>query len=66
MKPKPRRALPVVAASPQEIAEMYGISRDTLYTYMRSGALRSSKVGTRRIITIADMDAFLDARREQG
>lgn len=57
------RNLPVVAASPAEIAEMYGISRDLLYQYMRSGQLPSAKVGTRRIIRIADMEAFLDARR---
>jgi excisionase family DNA binding protein len=57
------RELPVVAASPSEIAQMYGISRDLLYAYMRSGALPSVKVGGRRIIRIADMEAFLDARR---
>jgi excisionase family DNA binding protein len=57
------RELPVVAASPAEIALMYGISRDLLYQYMRSGQLPSAKVGGRRIIRIADMEAFLDARR---
>ena len=57
------RDLPIVAASPGEIAAMYGISRDRLYAYMRSGALPSAKVGARRIIRIADMDAFLDERR---
>lgn len=58
------RTLPVIAASPSEIADMYGISRPTLYLYMRTGALPSAKVGARRIIYISDMDAFLDARKD--
>lgn len=60
------RSLPVIAASPAEIADMYGISKPTLYIYLRRGELLSSKVGGRRIIYLADMDAFLDARRERG
>lgn len=58
------RTLPVIAASPAEIADMYGISKPTLYQYMRRGELQSSKVGGRRIIYLADMDAFLASRRE--
>lgn len=60
------RELPIVAASPAEIADMYGISRPTLYQAMRRGELKSAKVGARRVIYLSDMDAFLDARRETG
>lgn len=57
------RNLPVVAASPAEIVDMYGISKALLYQKLRTGEIPSSKVGTRRIIRIADMEAYLDERR---
>lgn len=66
MRPLTPRNLPVIAASPREIAAMFGIGKDLIYAALRSGELPSSKVGTRRIIKVADMEAFLDARRDRS
>jgi hypothetical protein len=66
MRPLTPRDLPVIAASPREIATMFGIGKDLVYAAMRSGDLPSSKVGTRRIILIEDMRAFLDARKDRS
>lgn len=55
------RDLPVAAVSPSEAEAMYGISRSVLYLHLRSGRLRSSKVGSRRIIRIIDLETFLDS-----
>lgn len=60
------RELPVIAAGPREIAAMFGVGKDLIYAAIRSGELPSSKVGTRRIILVEDMRAFLDARKEQS
>ena len=66
MRPLTPRNLPVIAAGPREIAAMFGIGRNLIYAAMRTGELPSSKVGTRRIILIKDMEAFLDARKDRS
>lgn len=66
MRPLTPRNLPVIAAGPREIAMMFGIGRNLIYAAMRTGELPSSKVGTRRIILIRDMEAFLDARKDRS
>ena len=66
MRPLTPRNLPVLAAGPREIAAMFGIGKDLIYAALRTGELPSSKVGTRRIIKVADMEAFLDARRDRS
>lgn len=66
MRPLTPRALPIVAASPRELATMFGIGKDLIYAAIRSGELPSSKVGTRRVIMVKDMEAFLDARRDHS
>lgn len=66
MRPLTPRNLPVIAAGPSEIAAMFGIGRNLIYAAMRTGELPSSKVGTRRIILIKDMEAFLDARKDRS
>lgn len=66
MRPLTKRDLPVIAAGPREIAAMFGIGKDLIYAAMRSGELPSSKVGTRRIILIEDMKAFLDTRKDRS
>jgi hypothetical protein len=50
------RELPVVAASPSEIAQMYGISRDLIYKYLRSGALLELSAEDERVIEFAPKD----------
>lgn len=66
MRPLTPRELPIVAASPRELATMFGIGKDLIYAAIRTGELPSSKVGTRRVIMVEDMKAFLDARRDRS
>jgi excisionase family DNA binding protein len=42
-----------------EAALITGLSRDLLYDQMRAGKLAFIKVGRRRVITRADLQAFL-------
>lgn len=48
-----------VAYSVVEVAERLSISRDLVYSALRSGELGSIKVGRRRLITEAHLQAFL-------
>jgi excisionase family DNA binding protein len=65
MRPLTPRDLPIYAASPREIAKMFGVGKDLIYAAISSGELPSSKVGTRRIIQVEDMKAFLENRKDQ-
>ena len=47
----------IIAVSPNEAARLCSIGRTTLYAALSSGELKSTKIGTRRLIT-------LDALRE--
>ncbi|KXF90265.1 helix-turn-helix domain-containing protein [Phaeobacter inhibens] len=51
------QATQVIAVSPNEAARLCSIGRTTLYAALSSGDLKSTKIGTRRLIT-------LDALRE--
>ena len=42
------------------------LSRSCLYVELSTGRLRSFKIGKRRLIAIADFDAWLAARRDAG
>jgi excisionase family DNA binding protein len=66
MRPLTPRDLPIIAGGARDIAKMFGVSKDLIYAACRSGELPSSKVGTRRIILVEDMKAFLDARRDRS
>jgi excisionase family DNA binding protein len=44
---------------PAKAAEMLGVCRDTVYELMRSGRLRSVKVGRARLIPLAAIGQFL-------
>lgn len=52
---------PRLAVSPAEAARLTGIGRTTLYEALGSGALRSLKIGKRRLITIEALKAWLAA-----
>jgi excisionase family DNA binding protein len=55
---------PRLAVSPAEAARLAGIGRTTLYEALGSGALRSFKLGKRRLITIEALKEWLaDAER---
>jgi excisionase family DNA binding protein len=45
-------------------AEMAGISRSLLYELIADGRLKSFKVGNRRLILRADLQAFLEGERD--
>jgi excisionase family DNA binding protein len=50
---------PRLAFSPHEAAELLGISRDLVFDLLRTGQLKSVKAGRRRLISRANLDAFL-------
>jgi excisionase family DNA binding protein len=48
-----------LAVSPGEAARLAGLGRTTIYDALGSGALRSIKIGKRRLITIEALRAWL-------
>lgn len=50
-----------LAVSPGEAARLSGLGRTTLYEAIVSGALRSLKIGRRRLITIEALKDWLAA-----
>jgi excisionase family DNA binding protein len=48
------------ALSPREAERTLGISHATLFRLLKSGRLRRIKVGSRTIIPVAEIDAFLN------
>lgn len=53
-----------LAVSPAEAARLAGVGRTTLYEALGSGALRSLKIGKRRLITIDALKDWLCAAEE--
>lgn len=49
-----------IAVSPNEAARLSGVGRTTLYAALSSGALKSIKIGTRRLITIEAIHHWLE------
>jgi excisionase family DNA binding protein len=49
---------------PAEAAELLGVCRDTVYVLLRTGRLRSIKVGRARLIPLSAIDEFLSANEE--
>lgn len=54
--PAPER----LAFSPDEAAAALGLGRTTIYQLLTAGAIRSVKVGKRRLIPRNALDEFLD------
>jgi excisionase family DNA binding protein len=54
----PSKAEPL-AVSPGEAARLSGLGRTTIYNALGSGALKSIKIGKRRLITIEALRAWL-------
>ncbi|MEO1330683.1 MAG: helix-turn-helix domain-containing protein [Pseudomonadota bacterium] len=50
-----------LAVSASEAAQLVGLGRTTIYRALNAGALRSVKVGGRRLIRIDALDAWLRA-----
>ena len=49
-----------LAVSPAEAARLIGIGRTKLYQALGSSALPSFRIGTRRLIKLADLEAWLE------
>lgn len=49
------------ALSPEDVAKRVGLSRGMVYKAMKKGTLTSSKIGTRRIITVQAVKEWLVA-----
>jgi len=52
---------PVLAVSPAEAARMAGIGRTKLYEILAANELVSIKLGSRRLIRVADLEAWLQS-----
>jgi len=48
-----------LALSPEQAAAALGVGRTTVYQLIASGRLRSLRVGRRRIVPMAALEAFL-------
>ncbi len=53
------QAMQIIAVSPNEAARLCSIGRTTLYAALSSGDLKSVKIGTRRLITVDAIRAWL-------
>ena len=53
-----------LAVSPAEAARLAGVGRTTLYEAIGSGALRSLKIGKRRLITVESLRNWLTAAEQ--
>lgn len=49
--------------SPSEVANRFGLSVATVYSQVRQGKLKSSRIGDRIVILQTDLDAWLQAGR---
>lgn len=58
-----RQALRPLYVSPAEAARLAGIGRTRLYAAITSGALPSLKLGSRRLIKLDDLEAWLDSHK---
>jgi len=54
-----------LSVSIYEAAEMTGISRSNLYQRMAAGQLPFVKIGSRRLLLVPDIEALLNAHRNQ-
>lgn len=45
----------------EDAAAAIGISRSTMYEYVKDGRIPSRKIGTATVIRRSDLEAFLDA-----
>lgn len=48
--------------SPEQVANKLGVKRATVYAWISRGELRANKVGIRRYVTQAQIDAFASQR----
>jgi excisionase family DNA binding protein len=51
---------PALSLRPGKAADAIGVSRPTFYRYMQSGEIRTIKVGGCRLVTVAELQRWLD------
>lgn len=56
---KSTRELPLAGLSVEEVMESTGLSRQTVYNQINSGALRSFKVGRRRLVSPSALQSWV-------
>ena len=52
--------------TPEELLSLLGLSRPTVYRLLKSGELRSIKVGRKILIPLAAIDEFLNGTSSEG
>jgi excisionase family DNA binding protein len=55
-----KRVIPPVAYRVEEAAEALRLSRDKVYELIRSGELRSIKVGSRRLVPVVALTEYVE------
>lgn len=63
-RPPPEEYPAEIAVSPAEAARRCNIGRTFLYAALNSGALKSVKIGSRRLITLAAIQDWLGAHEQ--
>ena len=58
--------LPVLLVRPEDAARALGVSRTKVYELMRSGALRSVRVGGLRRVPVAALNEFVTRIEEEA
>lgn len=51
---------------PEELIRILGISRNTVYELLRSGRIRSIKVGTRYLVPHDALEVFLNVKETEN
>ncbi len=59
-------ATPTLAVSPAEAARLVGIGKTKLYDALGDGSLRSLKIGSRRLVMVEDLHAWLIAHHTRA
>lgn len=55
-----------LAVSTSAAAGMIGVSRPTLYTLLRTGEIKSFKLGSRRLVPTSDLAAWVEHKTMNG
>jgi excisionase family DNA binding protein len=50
----------ILLKGPTEAAEMLGIGRTTVYSLIKAGDLHPIKIGTRTLISMDELEAYVD------
>lgn len=54
------------AKRPKDAAAYLGIGTTTLYALIKAGEIPTIKIGAATLITVADLDAFLERKRAES